>query len=71
MRKKIRLLSLSKNELKNVKGAVAGNCDCGCYYSDDPDERLLGADDYYGGSSTADNRSANDAGGLHSPPLEA
>jgi len=59
MKKKMNLLSMSKNELKDVNaGAEAASwCYCGCFYSDIPGEGLGG--DYYGGSSIADNGYAN------------
>ncbi len=63
MKKKINLLSLSKNELKNLKGSSAGGCYCGCYYEG---RKECACDDYHGGSSTEDNDSANTAGGLSS-----
>lgn len=45
---------LNKKEMSAVTG---GSCGCGCYYENN------------GGSSTADNASANAAGGLHSPGM--
>jgi len=63
MRKKMNLLSMSKNELKNVKGAAATWCGCGCLYAGEKEDA---DDDYYGGSSTSANGSANAAEGLHS-----
>ena len=59
MRKKMNLLSMSKNELKNVKGAAAAWCGCGCLYAGS-------TGDYRGGSSKENNGSANSDGGLHS-----
>ena len=67
MRKKVNLLSLSKNELKNVKGAAAAACEghgCHCNYDG------THGDDYYGGSSSDDNHDANAAAGLHSPAIQ-
>jgi natural product precursor len=45
---------LAKNEMNSIKGG-SGNCCCGCNYSNQ------------GGSSTADNDAANNAGDLKSP----
>lgn len=56
MKRKINLLSLSKNELKKVTGATAGVCSCGCLYADGPDGE---DDDFYGGSSIEENGRAN------------
>ena len=56
MKKKVNLLSLSKNELKNAKAGEAGVCYCGCLYAGEQDGD---GDDYYGGSSIEDNGEAN------------
>jgi hypothetical protein len=71
MKKKLNMVALSGNELKNTRGKanvtcrpgsvsisepVGGYCSCGCYYSG------------CGGSSTSDNDCANTANGLSSIP---
>jgi len=66
MKKNIKLLALSKNELGDVKGSkavVCTCCSCACLYEgpqEGPD------DDYYGGASTEDNGSANSKAGVGS-----
>lgn len=42
---------------KEMSAVIGGSCGCGCYYEGN------------GGSSTADNSSANAAGGKHSPGM--
>lgn len=81
MKKKISLVKLSKNELKDARGSALSACEacfwmgvtepvfsieessqgcfCGCYYDGEP-----------GGSCYTDNRAANIAGGLVSPPRD-
>jgi hypothetical protein len=54
MKKKMSLVKLSKNSLKQVKAGALPTCSCQCWF------------DGYGGSSIAANNSANTAGGLHS-----
>lgn len=53
MKQQISIFKLNKKELKKIKG---GFCGCACYYAN------------CGGSSSADNGSANNAGGKISLP---
>ncbi len=47
--------SLSKDQMKKVRGGESNLCTCGCCYAGS------------GGSSTVDNAIANNEGGLYSP----
>ncbi len=59
--KKLKLSELTKNALsqKGLKNVIGGTCGCACAYEGRP-----------GGSTTSANRSANGAGGKHSPGIE-